>query len=56
MAILGTLLIDTQRSSRRTGDPKAAADLRETGKQYLEQVLKTDVRRVAITHQGLQVR
>ncbi|MCR5867110.1 DUF6683 family protein [Aquincola sp. J276] len=60
LAILGMLTATTQMALKENpGTPDAQriqANLREAGKGYLEQFLKTDADRVQLTSQGLELR
>jgi len=56
MAILGTCMALTREALKAQPNPQLAADMRQAAEGYLQQLLKTDARRVAITERGLVIR
>lgn len=55
MAILGMFMAATQMALQQQPNPQIAANLKQAGKGYLEQFLKTDADRVRITDKGLVI-
>ena len=56
MAILGTSLALTRDALKQQPNAQIASNIRQAGKGYLEQFLKTDADRVQITSGGLVIR
>jgi multidrug efflux pump subunit AcrB len=56
MAILGTCMALTRDALKAQPNPQLAADMRQAAQGYLEQFLKTDAHRIAITARGLVIR
>lgn len=56
MAILGTSLALTRDALKQKPNAQIASNIRQAGKGYLEQFLKTDADRVQITSAGLVIR
>lgn len=55
MAILGTSLALTRDALKQQPNPQITTNIRQAGKGYLEQFLKTDADRVQITAKGLVI-